>query len=182
MTFKTTTSCFALIAASVALGGCVANQQGQLVMDPGVSMAIQNVLAPPPPPPVVVEEAYEPMPYDASIAVVADSDVVFIGGSTYIWITGPDGRRHRQFYAHGDRRADVFHRRDDLHSVMAHHEGHLPDHAVGEQRMAGGNGHGPALPGGQGQRPGQPNAHGPAVAQHAPARPAAHQDKDKKKS
>jgi hypothetical protein len=173
----------ASVAASISLTGCVTNGQGQLVMDPNVSASIAAVMVPPPPPPVVAE-VYEPMPYDANIAVVADRDVVFVGGNTYIWVRGPDGVRHRQLYAHGDHRADVFHRRDELHNVMARHDGHLPDHALGPQHMAG-PAHGPMPAGG---------AHGPGVGQTAvaargpnmaPARPAPQpkpQEKDKKKS
>ncbi|HTI19133.1 MAG TPA: hypothetical protein VL598_15895 [Trinickia sp.] len=79
-------------------------------------------------------ETYQPMPYDAYVATVADRDVVFVGGDTYIWVVGPDGVRHRQLYAHGDHRADIFHRREQLRAVMAHHGGHLPDHALVPER------------------------------------------------
>ncbi|MBB3004195.1 hypothetical protein FHX57_006574 [Paraburkholderia tropica] len=181
MTMKITTTRCAAFAVFSLLAGCVTNPQGQLVVDPNVGAAIQSVLAPPPAP-VVVEDYYAPMPYDASIAVVADSDVVFIGGSTYIWIIGPDGRRHRQFYAHGDHRADVFHRRDELHNVMAHHEGHLPDHATGNPHMAAGAAHTGAQPGGQQRGGNAVAAHAQVTAQHAPAKAPAHQEKDKKKS
>ncbi|WP_310634236.1 hypothetical protein [Paraburkholderia sp.] len=178
---KITTMRCAAVAAFTLLAGCVTNPQGQLVVDPNVDAVIQSVLAPPPPP-VVVEETYAPMPYDATIAVVSDSDVVFVGGSTYIWITGPDGRRHRQLYAHGDHRADVFHRRDELHTVMAHHEGHLPDHATGNPHIAAGPAHAGPQAGGQQHGGGGVAAHAQVTAQHAPAKGPAHQDKDKKKS
>ncbi|WP_239483111.1 hypothetical protein [Paraburkholderia sp. C35] len=85
---------------------------------------------PPPPPPVVVEDAYQPLPTDNFVAVVAERDVTIVGGDTYIWVVGPDGQRHRHFYAHGDHRAEVFHRQEELHRVMANHGGHLPDHPV----------------------------------------------------
>jgi hypothetical protein len=120
----------ASIAGAAVVAGCATNDQGQLVFDPNkVNEAVASALAPPPPPPpVVVEEA--PMPSDVYISGVADHDVVFIGGDTYIWVVGPDGVRHRRFYAHGDHRADVFHRREELHRVMANHGGRLPDHAI----------------------------------------------------
>jgi hypothetical protein len=75
----------------------------------------------------VVRETYVPAQYDVYIAAVSDRDVMYVNGSTYIWFTGSDGRRHRQFYAHGDRRQDVYRRRAHLHEVMVHHNGHLPD-------------------------------------------------------
>lgn len=119
------------------------NDQGQLVIDQNKVNAVVVALNPPPPPPppepVVVEEFYQPMPADVYVSTVVDRDVVFIGGDTYIWVVGPDGLRHRHFYAHGDHRQDVFHRRDELHRVMANHDGHLPDHAI--------NAHGPDHPG-----------------------------------
>jgi hypothetical protein len=76
--------------------------------------------------PVVVEPEYVAAPSDVYISSVVDTDVVFIGGSTYVWYVGHDGMRHRYLYGHGDRRAEVFHRREELRVVMAHHEGHLP--------------------------------------------------------
>jgi hypothetical protein len=133
------------------------------------------------------------MPYDSSIAVVSDRDVVFVGGSTYIWVTGPDGRRHRQLYAHGDHRADVFHRRDELHHVMTRHDGRLPDHAIAPH-VAGGpqQGHGPAPEGGAPRMAHAPGAQ-PMMNAHAAMAPAPHpapqaakpqppKDKDKKKT
>jgi hypothetical protein len=147
----------AMIAAFVPLTACVTDGQGHVVMDPNVSATISAAFVPPPPPaPVpVVAEVYEPMPYDAAVVVVADRDVVFVGGSTYIWVTGPDGIRHRQFYAHGDHRADVFHRRDELRAVMARHDGHLPDHAIGPQHSAG-VAHGPIAARGPNVTPAHP--------------------------
>jgi hypothetical protein len=132
--------------------GCATNEQGQLVIDPN---KVNEVLAgamspPPPPPPMVVEEVYQPMPNDIYVSTVVDRDVVFVGGSTYIWVVGSNGVRHRQFYTHGDHREDVFRRRDELHKVMISHAGRLPDHAIG--------GHGPTEhPGG----PGHPKAAAP---------------------
>jgi hypothetical protein len=149
------------IACATFFAGCATNEQGQLVVDPNkVNAVLAGVLLPPPPPPppVVVEEVYQPMPNDIYISNVVDGDIVFFGGSTYIWVVGPDGVRHRHFYAHGDHRQDIFRRRDELHKVMMNHGGHLPDHAIAA--------HGPA------GRPGEPS-HPGAVAQNR-AMPAAH--------
>ncbi|MBN3856943.1 hypothetical protein G3N59_26545 [Paraburkholderia sp. Ac-20340] len=145
-------------------------------------------MTPPPPEPV---EVYEPMPYDANVAVVADRDVVFVGGTTYIWVTGPDGIRHRQFYAHGDHRADVFHRRDELHNVMARHDGRLPDHAVrpagnmadhmgGPSRGGAGESHSVARA--TGPQPAAMASHGPGPSQPHPAAQQHASEKEKKKS
>jgi hypothetical protein len=124
------------IACVVTLAGCATNDQGVLVIDPNkVNQVLVAAVTPPPPPVVVaapvVEEAYMPAPDDVYIAGVVDRDVVIVGGDTYIWVVGSDGVRHRHFYAHGDHRQDVFHRRENLRQVMAHHDGHLPDHPAG---------------------------------------------------
>jgi hypothetical protein len=165
---KTITS--ALLASAVCatlLAGCATNEQGQLVIDPNkVNSVIATALAPSPP--VVVEEAYQPLPTDVYVANVVERDVFVSGGDTYIWVAGPNGVRHRQFYAHGDHRADIVHRRDELHRVMANHEGRLPDHPVGGDHRVGGDhqfgGHPPM------GHPGEPT---PAVAGRAPQpRPA----------
>lgn len=161
----------ASIACATVLAGCVTTAPGQLAVTPIMSGA------PYPPPPMIAAEVYQPMPDDIYISTVTDRDVVFFGGDTYIWVIGPDGMRHRHFYAHGDRRGDVFHRRDELHRVMINHGGHLPDHALAS--------HGPMPM----QRPGGP-VHplpGPLPVAHAAvqgrpipvARPTA---KDSKKS
>ncbi|WP_322029527.1 hypothetical protein [Paraburkholderia sp. J76] len=154
----------ASIACATFLAGCATNEQGLLVVDPNkVNEILAGALSPPPaPPPVVVEEAYQPMPNDIYISTVVDRDVVFLGGDTYIWVVGADGVRHRRFYAHGDHREDVFHRRDELHKVIMNHGGHLPDHAIAA--------HGPI------EHPGAPS-HPGAVAQNHPmpgAMPVAH--------
>jgi hypothetical protein len=186
---KTITS--ALLASAVCatlLAGCATNEQGQLVIDPNkVNSVIATALAPSPP--VVVEEAYQPLPTDVYVANVVERDVFVSGGDTYIWVAGPNGVRHRQFYAHGDHRADIFHRRDELHRVMANHDGRLPDHPVGGDHRVDGHspmGHpgepAPAVAGhGQQPRPGaMPVAHAMAPGKPAPAaRPSS---KDPKKS
>lgn len=161
----------ASIACAAVVAGCATNEQGQLVVDPNrVNAVLASALAPPPPP-VVVEEVYQPMPNDVYISGVVDHDVVFVGGETYIWVVGPDGVRHRRFYAHGDHRADVFHRRDELHRVMVNHGGHLPDHAIAAHAPMG-------HPGAQNAM--MPVAHAAVPAKAAPAgKPA---PKDPKKS
>ena len=175
---------FASIACAMFLGGCATNEQGQLVIDPNkVNEVLAGALSPPPPPPpVVVEEVYQPMPTDIYVSTVVDRDVVFFGGNTYIWVVGPDGVRHRQFYTHGDHREDVFHRRDELHRVMMNHGGHLPDHAIaahGPMEHPGGPGH----PGAVAQNhpmPGVAQVH--AAVQNKPAPAAKPVEKDPKKS
>jgi len=84
------------------------------------------VVAAPPPPAVIAQPVYVPQPYDAYVSVVLDRDVVYVGGSTYIWVVGPDGHRHRHYYGRGDLRGEVLHRRGELRAVMAHNDGHLP--------------------------------------------------------
>ncbi|MEX3901213.1 hypothetical protein [Paraburkholderia sp. BR10954] len=110
---KITKALLASAACASFLAGCVTSGQGQLVSAPNR-------------PPEVTVTAYQPLPTDVYVANVVDRDVVFVGGDTYIWVVGRDGVRQRQFYAHGDRRAEVFHRREELRRVMASHDGHLP--------------------------------------------------------
>jgi hypothetical protein len=69
---------------------------------------------------------YVATPLDAFIVNAAPADVVFINGDTYIWAVDEHGHRYRRFYGHGDRRADLNHRRDELHRVMERNGGHLP--------------------------------------------------------
>ncbi len=82
------------------------------------------------PPKLIVTEAIAPEANDVYISAATNCDVVFLGGSTYVWATGPDGRRHRHFYGHGDRRQEVFHRRENLRSIVVHHP------ALSRQRYA----------------------------------------------
>lgn len=84
----------------------------------------------------VATEVILPEPNDVYISTAANSDVVFIGGNTYIWVTASDGRRHCHFYGHGDRRQEVFRRRENLRSVMTRRAGH-PSHNDARQ----GDGH-----------------------------------------
>jgi hypothetical protein len=189
MKLKTITKALLASAACASfLAGCATNPQGQLVIDPDkVNEVIVSALTPPPPVPVVVEPVYQPLPTDVYVANVVDRDVVIVGGDTYIWAVGPDGVRHRQFYAHGDHRAEVFHRREELHHVMASHEGRLPDHAFGGERPGGahpplGRAGGPApAMAGHGQPP-RADMHAAAPARPAPAPAAKSASKDPKKS
>ncbi len=119
------TGAFAALAAVVPLSfalllsGCVTH--ARVVATPA-----RPVVVAAPPPVVMAAPVYVPEPHDAYVSVALDRDVVVIGGMTYIWFVGPDGQRHRHYYGRGDLRAEVFHRRAELHNVMAHHEGHLP--------------------------------------------------------
>jgi hypothetical protein len=110
------------LATTLLLSGCISDRH----VASGPVRANAVVAAPPPPPVVVAEPVYVPEPHDAYISVALDSDIVFVGGNTYIWYVGHDGRRYRHFYGHGDMRAEVMHRRANLRLVMAHHDGHLP--------------------------------------------------------
>ncbi|RAR66068.1 hypothetical protein C7401_103375 [Paraburkholderia unamae] len=102
--------------------GCVTD--ARVVAGPARATAV--VAAPPPPPVVVAQPVYVPQQYDAYVSVALDRDIVYTGGSTYIWIVGSDGHRQRHYYGHGDLRGEVLHRRSELRVVMAHNEGHLP--------------------------------------------------------
>lgn len=147
------------------------------------------VTAPPPGAPVVLSaDAYVPAPHDVYISAALDSDVVFLGGFTYIWYIGPDGHRYRHLYGRGDMRAEIFHRREHLHSVMAHYGGHLPSvaertHGIPpgaalpgrpmEQRPQGSSAGRPMDHRPQGSLPGRPVERPQAARQ--PAHPAAFQ-------
>ncbi|MGF6595741.1 hypothetical protein P3T23_000448 [Paraburkholderia sp. GAS448] len=110
------------IACALSLGGCVTTGEGRVAAQPVRTTAV--VAAPmrpgPPvaPPQPVVREELMPERNDVYVATATDRDVVYLGGDTYIWVTDAGGRRRRQFYAHGDRRREVFHRRDNLRSAM----------------------------------------------------------------
>ncbi|WP_184003730.1 MULTISPECIES: hypothetical protein [unclassified Paraburkholderia] len=119
MNLKTITNAMlASAACATFLAGCVSSGQDRLVSAPN---RVNEVTV----------TAYQPLPTDVYVANVVDRDVVIVGGDTYIWVVGRDGVRHRQFYAHGDHRAEVFHRREELHRVMVSHDGHLPEHPGG---------------------------------------------------
>jgi hypothetical protein len=190
----------AAIAGALDLTGCVTTTgQGHAAAQPVAQPARATVVvaAPPPPPrapavvvarPVVREELM-PEHDDVYISAALDRDVVFVGGSTYIWVTGPDGRRHRHFYGRGDRRQEVFRRRDNLHSVAAHHAGHPPPHhaprddecrreairRAQQARVAAAQDHGhpPERHLAANERPHHPDAHPQPVPGHS--RPSSHE-------
>lgn len=110
------------LATTLLLSGCISDTR----VAAGPVRANAVVAAPPPRPVVIAEPVYVPEPHDAYISVALDNDIVFVGGNTYIWYVGHDGRRYRHFYGRGDLRGEVLHRRSNLRLVMAHHEGHLP--------------------------------------------------------
>lgn len=121
----------AAATAALFLSGCVTTVPRQVTSSPVTPSAPATAVATAPPAPrrplavrPVVTEEVLPEANDVYVSGAANSDVVFIGGSTYIWVTGPDGQRHRHFYGHGDRRREVFRRRDNLRSVTAHHSAH----------------------------------------------------------
>jgi len=123
----------AILAIGGALSGCVTSEQQISAAPTRPRPTVVAVQPPPPPPPAVIvrpappQTAYVAAPSDIYIAGVLDRDVVFVGGNTYLWVVGTDKKRHRQFYAHGDRRAEVFRRREHLRAEMAHrHEEHRP--------------------------------------------------------
>ncbi|WP_241018703.1 hypothetical protein [Paraburkholderia sp. Tr-20389] len=167
---------FAAIAAFAALAGCVTSEQQIAAAPARPRPAVVAVQAPPPPPPAVVVRAPAPAPQpvyvaapsDVYIAGVVDRDVVFVGGSTYLWVVGPDGKRHRHFYAHGDRRAEVFRRREHLRVEMARHGAHPPVHAMAAPRREEHRPHPHGERPGYAQQPHRPERHdGPPPMRHA---------------
>jgi hypothetical protein len=114
------------ITTAFCFSGCVTSGPRQVAVQPSPHTAQCNAVVSNPPasrPPIVARpalvEQVVPEPNDIYISAAANSDVVFVGGSTYIWVTGPDGQRHRHFYGHGDRRVEIFRRRENLRSVAA---------------------------------------------------------------
>lgn len=121
------------IATALYLSGCATRAETRVAVRP-VSYPQQAVAVVPGPPaprptvaarPVIIENVV-PEANDIYISAAANGDVVFVGGSTYIWARGPDGQRHRHFYGHGDRREEVFRRRENLRSVVSRRSGHPP--------------------------------------------------------
>jgi hypothetical protein len=118
-------------ATALLFSGCVTTAHRQVTSSPAPQSAPATAVATAPPalhrPPVVrpvVTEEVLPEANDVYVSGAVNNDVVFVGGSTYIWVIGPDGQRHRHFYGHGDRRREVLRRRDNLRSVTAHRAGH----------------------------------------------------------
>jgi hypothetical protein len=95
-----------------------------VVAPPAVVIGAPAVVVAPPPPAV----AYAPAPFDVYITTAAPADIVFFHGDTFVWAVDANGHRYRRFYAHGDHRQELFHRRDELHRIAARNGGHLPDH------------------------------------------------------
>jgi hypothetical protein len=108
----------------IAITGCADN--AHVVVAQPRPVATVAVAAPPVAVAPPMAPVYEPAPYDAYISVATNGDIVFFGGNTYIWYVGHDRLRHRQFYGHGDLRAEIFHRREALKVVMAQNHGQLP--------------------------------------------------------
>jgi hypothetical protein len=132
-----------LLAGAIGVSSCLgfaASVQAQIIFRPPVIVVPQPVIvAPQPvylaPGPTV---AYVASPFDPFIVNVAPADVIFFNGDTYIWAVDEHGHRYRRFYAHGDHRAEVFHRRDELHHVMERNGGHLPARGEARQDVARG--------------------------------------------
>jgi hypothetical protein len=154
-------------AGTLAFSGCAYQLPVAYQPVPPPAYATGSAVAP-----VVVESEYVAAPSDVYIGSAVDTDVVFIGGSTYVWYVGHDGMRHRYLYGHGDHRAEVFHRREELRVVMAHHEGHLP--MPGHDRVFPGHmvGHPPVMPHPVPQPVGQPRA--PQAPMHPQSQPQVH--------
>ncbi len=121
---KTLSLAFPLASVTLFAALQVAPAQAQIVVQPGVVVSV---------PGVVIETpfvAYAPNPFDVYITNAQPADVIYLHGDTFIWSVDGSGHRYQRFYAHGDHRADVFSRRDELHRVMARNGGRLPSHEV----------------------------------------------------
>jgi hypothetical protein len=131
--------CIGSSLVAAALGSVALNAQAwPIVIQPSINIGIPApvVVAPAPvyvapaPAPVYVEPApvvaYVPGPFDVFVTAAAPADIVFIGGATYIWSVDAYGHRERHLYGYGDRRAELFHRQEELHRVAARNGGHLP--------------------------------------------------------
>ncbi len=161
---------FASLAGTLLISGCVSSPR--VATAPAHPTVVVAAPPPPPPPVVVAQPVYVPQPYDAYVSVVLDRDVVYAGGSTYIWIVGPDGHRQRRLYGRGDLRGEVLHRRAELRVVMARNEGHLPmQHArVPESQRV----HVTMQPHGAPPHGMPPHGNRPQPGGHAPVHTAAH--------
>lgn len=115
-----------------SLTGCV--ESVRLAAGPVHATAVVAPTRPVAAPVVMSEPVYIAAPQDQYVLSAADSDVVVLGGITYIYYQGIDGRRYRHEYGRGDLRSQIFRRREDLRVVMAHHGGHLPRSGTRELR------------------------------------------------
>ena len=140
-------------AVIVAVAGCATNEQGQTVVDGAkVNAVVAQIFAPQPivvvaqpvqavavvQPNGLVEETYVVMPQDTYLVNATEADLVFVSGNTYIWTVDERGHRYRRFYAHGNHRDELLHRREELHHVMERHGGHLPEHDRNGKPVPGG--------------------------------------------
>jgi len=107
---------------AAALGFAAAQAGAQVYVQPTVVIGVPGVAIVAPP---VVE--YSPAPFDVYITNAQPADVIYLHGDTFIWAVDGNGRRYQRFYAHGDRRAEVLGRRDELQRVRARNGGHLPN-------------------------------------------------------
>jgi hypothetical protein len=163
-----------LLASAMGLCSCLGfagSAQAQIIFRPPVVVLPQPVIVAPQPvyiaPGPSVE--YVATPFDPFIVNVAPADVVFFNGDTYIWAVDDHGHRYRRFYAHGDHRAEVFHRRDELHHVMERNGGRLPPR--GEARHDAVRGEVRRDEHAEGRREEHVEAHGAAAAHHEGGRP-----------
>jgi len=69
---------------------------------------------------------YVPNPYDAYLVNISPTDLMFMGGNTYIWVTDASGNRTQQFYGAGDHRQELMNRSGELQRAAAQNGGHLP--------------------------------------------------------
>jgi len=117
-----------------ALGFAATQAEAGVFVQPTVVIGVPGVVIAPPP---VVE--YSPAPFDVYITNAQPTDVIYLHGDTFIWAVDGNGRRYQRFYAHGDRRAEVLSRRDELQRVSARNGGHLPNREA--EHRQGDNGH-----------------------------------------
>ena len=130
---------------ALLLGGCMTNDQGQTVMDPDkVSKFVSAVLTPPPPAKGddganPDDQGYAPAPNDQAVADATQSDIVVQNGNTYVMATDAAGHRRAVFYGHGDVRAQVIARHEQLRQVMADNGNKLPTRAIPASRTLAAN-------------------------------------------
>jgi hypothetical protein len=65
----------------------------------------------------------------------APADVVFVGGSTYVWVRDDYGHRVRRFYGAGDMRHEVFARHEMLNNMRRENGGRLPEPGMHRDAM-----------------------------------------------
>jgi hypothetical protein len=120
-------------------------------------------------------DGYAANPLDVVLvqAAPAPADVVFIGGSTYVWVRDDYGHRVRRFYGAGDLRHEVFARHEMLNNMRRENGGRLPEPGMHRDAM-GHWGGGPAAREGQAHGNERADAHAMGHAEvHANAAPGA---------